>query len=73
MPFCLSRALGLLPLSLLLILATPAKAQTLPPYAGTRCSHFATQQEAQWHYYMGTAPTDFYLCIKSKQGLDLVD
>ena len=65
--------LELLPLSLPLALAAPANAQNLPPYAGTRCHHFATQQEAQWHYYMGTAPTDFYLCIKSKQGLDLVD
>jgi hypothetical protein len=51
-----NRALGCIPLSLLILLAAPAKAQNLPPYAGTQCSHFATQQEAQWHYYMGTAP-----------------
>lgn len=57
MSFCLHRALKLAPLSLLVVLAAPlAKAQTLPPYAGTQCIHFATQQEAQWHYYMGTAP-----------------
>lgn len=48
----------LLPLSLLLVLATPiAKAQSLPPYAGTQCNHFSTHPEAQWHYHMGTAPT----------------
>lgn len=51
------RAAKLIPLSLLMFLAAPlAKAQTLPPYAGTQCIHFATQPEAQWHYYMGTAP-----------------
>ena len=68
MPSCLSRAVKWLPLGLLLALAAPAKAQNLPPYAGTRCHHFATQQEAQWHYYMGTAPAtvdddrDDYAC-----------
>lgn len=40
----------------MLLVAPAAKAQTLPPYAGTQCVHFATQPEAQWHYYMGTAP-----------------
>lgn len=51
------RAAKLLPLSLLMLLAAPlAQAQTLPPHAGTQCIHFATQPEAQWHYYMGTAP-----------------
>lgn len=64
----LSRAFKLVPLSLVLVLAAPAKAQDLPPYAGTQCSHFATQPEAQWHYYMGTAPAsldddrDGYAC-----------
>jgi hypothetical protein len=44
------------PLWLLCIGGTLAQAQNLPPFAGTRCSHFATQQEAQWHYNFGTAP-----------------
>jgi hypothetical protein len=63
-----NRALSVLPLSVLLVLAAPAKAQTLPPYAGTQCSHFETQPEAQWHYHMGTAPAsvdddrDGYAC-----------
>lgn len=56
MSSCLSRAFKLVPLSLVLVLTAPAKAQNLPSYAGTQCSHFATQQEAQWHYYRGTAP-----------------
>jgi hypothetical protein len=57
MNYSLYRAFKLVPLSLLLLLAAPlTKAQTLPPYAGTQCIHFATHPEAQWHYFMGTAP-----------------
>ncbi|PZO45839.1 MAG: hypothetical protein DCF17_00380 [Shackletoniella antarctica] len=50
------RALKLSPLCLILLGGTAVNAQNLPPYAGTTCSAFATQPEAQWHYYMGTAP-----------------
>ena len=58
MTHCLYRAFQFAPLSLLLLLAAPpAKAQNLPPYAGTQCINFATHPEAQWHYYMGTAPS----------------
>ncbi|QQE65752.1 hypothetical protein GFS31_24410 [Leptolyngbya sp. BL0902] len=57
MPAQPSRTATALSLNLIMLLAAPlAKAQTLPPYAGTQCFHFATQPEAQWHYYMGTAP-----------------
>jgi hypothetical protein len=50
------RALKFSPLGLLLLSLSVANAQELPPYAGTRCADFATHPEAQWHYYMGTAP-----------------
>lgn len=53
----LVRALSLSPLCFLLLSGTTVNAQNLPPYAGTTCSAFATQPEAQWHYYMGTAPS----------------
>lgn len=51
------KAIKLSPLYLLLLAGTTVNAQSLPPYAGTTCSAFATQPEAQWHYYMGTAPS----------------
>ena len=49
-------AIKLSPLYLILLSGSTVSAQGLPPYAGTTCAHFATQPEAQWHYYMGTAP-----------------
>ena len=52
----LLQAINLSPLCLLLLSGSTANAQNLPPYAGTTCAHFATQPEAQWHYYVGTAP-----------------
>lgn len=45
------------PLYLILLSGSTVSAQDLPPYAGTTCAYFATQPEAQWHYYMGTAPS----------------
>lgn len=50
------KALKPSPLCFLLLGITTVSAQSLPPYAGTTCSAFATQPEAQWHYAMGTAP-----------------
>ncbi|MBD1914270.1 MULTISPECIES: hypothetical protein [Cyanophyceae] len=51
------QALKFSPLFFLLLGGTTVSAQSLPPYAGTTCSAFATHPEAQWHYAMGTAPS----------------
>ncbi|HEY9880953.1 MAG TPA: excalibur calcium-binding domain-containing protein [Leptolyngbyaceae cyanobacterium] len=50
------QALKLVPLGLVLGGVAVANAQSLPPYAGSQCVNFSTQQEAQWHYTVGTAP-----------------